>query len=135
MKKLCLFAAAVGVAALLQGCATGMSKSQYAVDVISEPMGQEFKIYNRKGEYIHQGKTPEIVVLDAQSDFFTKEMFTFKFGKKKTERKLTATLSPWYWGNFTQFVGFAVDGITGAMWALPKTTNISKEQPANQLNL
>lgn len=133
MKKVMLLAAVAGMAALLQGCASSMSKSEYAVCITSEPMGQDFKVYNRKGEYVHQGKTPEIVVLKAQSDFFTREKYIIKNGPK--EHKLEATYSPFYWGNVIMPPGFAVDGITGAMWALPDKTSLDKPQDMNQMNL
>ncbi len=137
MKKVILFAAAIGVAALLQGCATGMSKSEYAVDVTTDKPGESFKVYNRKGEYIHQGTTPLIVVLPAQSDFFAREKFTFEYMEsgKVMKHQLDATYSPWYWGNVFTIFGFGVDGITGAMWALPKKIVLGKPQPDGEINL
>ena len=66
-----------------------------------------------------------VVVLRSQSDFFKPEIYKIKrAGKQPTT--LTATLTPIYWGNFFGFVGFAVDGITGAMWALPSKINLDK---------
>ena len=66
-----------------------------------------------------------IVVLKSQSKPFTPELYKIKrAGKKPTD--LTATLTPIYWGNFFGFIGFAVDGVTGAMWALPSKINLDK---------
>lgn len=133
MKRLMLFAIATGIAALAAGCATGFSKSEYAVDVTSAQPGQAFKVYNRKGEFIHQGTTPLIVMLPAQSEFFTREKFVIEYGSKK--HLLDAAYSPFYWGNAFMPPGFAVDGITGAMWALPKKIVLGQPQPADEINL
>ncbi|MDD3119517.1 MAG: hypothetical protein PHQ27_10080 [Victivallales bacterium] len=134
MKKSFIAAmAAVGLTALLAGCATEMSKSEYAVDVTSATPGETFKVYNRKGDYIHQGKTPLIVVLPAQSDFFAREKYTIEYGTEK--HQLDASYSPWYWGNVIMPFGFAVDGITGSMWALPKKIVLGQPQPDTEINL
>ncbi len=124
MKKM-IFPAAMFIVLLLQGCATSMSTSQYTVDITtSQSQERAFRVYNRNGEYVHLGKTPMMVTLPAQSsEFFTPEIYTVKFDNGK-ERTITATLSPWYWGNVVNIVGFAVDGITGCMWTLPARVNI-----------
>jgi hypothetical protein len=130
MKKMLMLLAVVVVGTLIQGCATSLSKSEYTVDVITNKPNAHFQVYNRKGEYVHQGTTPMLVTLKAQSEFFTKEIYTIKTkdGKKVKTRTLTATITPIYWGNFLGFVGFVVDGITGAMWALPGEVNLDKTQ-------
>jgi hypothetical protein len=127
MKKLFPLAAAMAVLVVAQGCATGLSKSEYTVDVLSDPPNKHFKIYNRKGEYVHQGTTPMIVALKSQSDYFKNEVYKIKTDDGKTS-VMTATLTPIYWGNFFGFVGFAVDGLTGAMWALPSKHNLDKPE-------
>jgi len=132
MKKLLLLAAALGLGMILPGCATQMSRSEYAICISSTQPGKEFKIYNRKGEYVHRGQTPEIVVLKAQSEFFTHEVYTIK---GTGDYKLEATYSPFYWGNVFMPFGFGVDGITGAMWALPEKVNLNVPQDMNQMNL
>lgn len=138
MKKMILLA---GFALLLlQGCATSMSTNQYTVNIASSQNQERiFRVYNSAGEYIHLGKTPMMVTLPAQSaKFFNREIYTVKFDEGK-ERTITATLSPWYWGNFVNFVGFAVDGVTGCMWALPARVNIdlpeSRDPDSNKINL
>ena len=116
----------LGILAIMvvaQGCATGFSKSEYTVDILSNPPNKLFKVYNRKGEYVHQGRTPMIVSLKAQSDFFKNEIYKIKTQDGKVST-MTATLTPIYWGNFLGFVGFAFDGLTGAMWALPSHHNL-----------
>lgn len=130
MQKTVIFAVAsvLGVVALLgSGCATAMSSSEYNVNVQSEKPGVTFKVYNRKNQFVHQGTTPEYVTLPAQSEHFTKEIYTFRSAAGKS-RKITATISPFYWGNAINLVGFGFDGITGAMWALPKGINLDKPQ-------
>ncbi len=138
MKKMILLA---GLAVLLlQGCATSMSTNQYTVNIgASQNQERVFRIYNRDGEYVHMGKTPMMVTLRAQSSkFFNREIYTVKFDDGK-ERTITATLSPWYWGNVVTIFGFAVDGFTGCMWALPDRVNIdlpeSRDPDSQKINL
>jgi hypothetical protein len=131
MKKMLFFLGGVVViATLLQGCATALSKSEYTVDVVTKKPNAHFMVYNRKGEYVHQGTTPMLVTLKAQSENFTKEIYTIKTtdGGTTKSRTLTATITPIYWGNVLGFIGFAVDGVTGAMWALPSRVNLDMEQ-------
>ncbi|MCP4180553.1 MAG: hypothetical protein GY756_22550 [bacterium] len=114
--------------ALFSGCCTSLSKSEYNMDMLSKKPGVGFKITNRDGTFVHQGTTPEYVVLPAQSKYFTGEVYKIK-ADDGNERTITATISPIYWGNVLGFVGFFVDGITGAMWALPNKVNLdTKEQ-------
>ncbi len=123
---------------ILSGCATGMSKSEYNIDMLSKKPGVHFKVYNRNGVFVHKGVTPEYVTLPAQSEFFTGEKYTFKLdnGQKK---QLNSTISPWYFGNIITIVGFGVDGITGAMWSLPPTVHMDSPQsefaPPGQLGV
>jgi hypothetical protein len=132
MKSLILLLIAGIAVVMLEGCATSMSRSEYAVDVITNQPNARFMVYNRAGSYVHQGVTPEIVVLKAQSEFFTREKYTFKtvVDKKETtiKDKLIATISPIYWFNFVNMFGYAVDGFTGAMFALPDTINLDNTQ-------
>ena len=132
MKKSLLLAMAVVCVIVAQGCATGLSSNQYTVDVLSKQPNEKFQIINRKGKYIHQGVTPMVVVLKSQSEFFEPEIYKIKrAGKKPTT--LTATLTPIYWGNFLGFIGFAVDGITGSMWALPSKIDLDKGENKNDV--
>ncbi len=125
MKRLMVFLVAIVGGVMIQGCATSLSSNQYTVDILTNQPNQGFKIYNRKGQYVHQGKTPMLVTLKSQSEFFTREIYTVKTDSGKST-KLTATYSPFYWGNVFGFIGFAFDGITGAMWSLPSKLNIDK---------
>ena len=68
-----------------------------------------------------------IVALKSRRDFFDNEVYKIKTDDGKTST-MTATLTPIYWGNFLGFVGFAVDGLTGAMWALPSKHNLDKPE-------
>ena len=140
MKKLFALFAALIIISIIQGCATSMSTNQYTVNIgASQNQERIFRIYNRDGIYVHMGKTPMMVTLRAQSEkFFNKEIYTVKFDGGK-ERTITATLSPWYWGNFVNIFGFVVDGFTGSMWALPDRVNIdlpeSADPDSNKTNL
>lgn len=138
--KLITFLPGLCVLILLQGCATSMSNNQYTVN-IGAAQNQErlFRVYNRDGQYVHMGKTPMMVTLRSQSSkFFNREIYTIKFDDGK-ERVVTATLSPWYWGNFINIFGFVIDGFTGSMWSLPDRVNIdlpeSRDPDSNKVNL
>ncbi|MDD2403459.1 MAG: hypothetical protein PHV75_04235 [Victivallaceae bacterium] len=132
MNKILLFISCAAVAVLLNGCATAMSNNQYTVNIANgQNQERTFRIYNRNGKYIHMGKTPMMVTLRAQSDkFFAKEIYNIKFDGGK-ERTITATLTPWYWGNCINIFGFIVDGFTGSMWALPDRVNIDIPESAD----
>ena len=117
MKKLLKLAFTIGAVLTLQSCATALSSSNYGVKVQSEPSGQDFTLVNRAGEVVHKGKTPEVVYLKSQSDFFKGEQYKFMVGNSSDVFK--ARTSYWYWGNILGLVGFAVDPITGAAYDLP----------------
>ena len=124
MKKIVKLAFVVGLVLMLQSCATALSSSEYGVKVQSDPSGQDFTIVNRAGEIVHKGKTPEVVYLKAQSDFFKGEQYKFIVGNKSDVFK--ANTSYWYWGNILGLVGFAVDPITGAAYDLPDRVTMKK---------
>lgn len=117
MKKLVSAGLLIGSMAMMQSCATGLSKSEYGVKVQSDPSGQDFSIVNRAGEVVHKGKTPEVVYLKSQSDFFAGEQYKYMIGNKSDVFK--ARTSYWYFGNIVGLVGFVVDPLTGSAYDLP----------------
>ena len=127
MKNILLLFGALATVLALNGCATAFSPAEYNMDIQTNKPDVTFKVYNRKGEYIHQGKTPERVNLKSQSSFFTNEIYTIKTSTGK-QRKLTASMSPFYLGNVFTLIGFVVDGLNGTMWALPARVNLDKPE-------
>lgn len=111
--------------ALLAGCASIVSKSEYPVTISSKPEGTEITITNRSKETVFTGRTPTTVTLKAGAGFFKGEKYTVTF-KKEGYAPHTAQIERgvdgWYiLGNivFGGLIGwFIVDPATGAMWTL-----------------
>ena len=134
MKKM-LGLSVIMAAALLAGCASIVSKSQYPVSISSTPSGAAFTIKDRTDRVIHQAVTPCTVMLPASANFFTAANYTLQFekaGYQTSTERVYADLDPWYIGNFFPFLwpGFFIDAATGAMWKmdLPVHSNL---QPAS----
>jgi hypothetical protein len=111
--------------AVLAGCASIVSKSEYPVAISSNPEEAEITIVNRAGETVFKGKTPTTLVLKAGAGFFKGENYAVTF-KKEGYATHTAQIQRgvdgWYIvGNlvFGGFVGWLiVDPATGSMWTL-----------------
>lgn len=122
--------------ALLVGCASIISKSNYPVTISSEPKGTDITIVNRSGEGVFSGATPTTVTLKAGAGFFRGEDYTVTF-KKKGYATHTAQIQRgvdgWYiFGNFVLggLIGWLiVDPATGAMWTLENLHSDLKPQP------
>lgn len=117
--------------AILSGCASIVSDSQYPVSVITTPAGATFEIRNRAGNVIHSGTTPGSVTLKSGAGYFKGETYTIAFRKEgfaDQQTTLNSSLDGWYWGNiiFGGLIGMlAVDPATGAMYKLPENTDTS----------
>ena len=111
--------------AILSGCASIVSDSQYPVSVITTPAGATFEVRNRAGNVIHSGTTPGSVTLKSGAGYFKGETYTIAFRKEgfaDQQTTLNSSLDGWYWGNiiFGGLIGMlAVDPATGAMYKLP----------------
>lgn len=84
-----------------------------------------FSIRNRKQQVVHEGVTPDQVVLDAKSAPFWPAKYDVTFvgtSDVVQKRELKAGLDPWLGGNILLggVIGLAVDGTTGAMFRLPE---------------
>lgn len=132
MRKLSVrFALIPAALAILSGCASIVSDSQYPVSVITTPAGATFEVRNRAGNVIHSGTTPGSVTLKSGAGYFKGETYTIAFRKEgfaDQQTTLNSSLDGWYWGNiiFGGLIGMlAVDPATGAMYKLPENTATS----------
>ena len=132
MRKLNVrFALIPAALAILSGCASIVSDSQYPVSVITTPAGATFEVRNRAGNVIHSGTTPDSVTLKSGAGYFKGETYTIAFRKEgfaDQQTTLNSSLDGWYWGNiiFGGLIGMlAVDPATGAMYKLPENTATS----------
>ncbi|MCG4451864.1 MULTISPECIES: hypothetical protein [unclassified Pseudomonas] len=132
MRKLNVrFALIPAALAILSGCASIVSDSQYPVSVITTPAGATFEVRNRAGDVIHSGTTPGSVTLKSGAGYFKGETYTIAFRKEgfaDQQTTLNSSLDGWYWGNiiFGGLIGMlAVDPATGAMYKLPENTATS----------
>jgi hypothetical protein len=120
------------------GCASIFSESHYPVEIKSYPSEANFRIINRSGHLVHEGVTPQVVVLEASSGYFEKEKYNIQVWKEnhtKITSHLYATKDEWYWANALNIVGFFLgDPLTGAMWELEESHTtflheVIKEEP------
>lgn len=129
MKKTLL--AAVISSALISGCASIVSDSNYPVRIDSLPKGASFVVKNRSGIEVANGVTPEVVNLKAGAGFFKSEQYTVQYTSTSGEEKtvtIQSTLDGWYFGNL--LIGgllgmLIIDPATGAMWKLPEGQTVS----------
>jgi|SaaInlStandDraft_1057018.scaffolds.fasta_scaffold195543_2 hypothetical protein len=114
----------LSLALLLSGaCATGLSSNETSVIISSTPAGKNFSVTNKAGEVVHQGVTPETVMLNNSADFFEAEAYKLKVGNSTVN--VDGKMSAIYYGNIFGLVGFIVDPITGSMWNLPDTVKVT----------
>ena len=124
-------AMAVLSAALISGCSSIISKSEYSVAINSNPDGANFVVTNRLGQKVHSGVTPASVTLKSSAGYFKGEAYTIVLNKEGLSPKtytLTSSLDGWYWGNILLggLIGMLiVDPATGAMYNLPDRVDIS----------
>lgn len=123
MKKIIALAIAT---ALTTGCASIISKSNYAVNVQSTPDNIQFQIRDDAGKVVHKGVTPMNVNLEAGDGYFKKAKYTVEFmnGSSSDLVQIEGTMDGWYVANilFGGLIGLLiVDPATGAMWKLPET--------------
>ena len=115
---------------LTTGCASIVSKSRYPVAISSEPNEVTFKITDRTGQIIFNGKTPTVVTLKSGSGYFQGADYKVIFEKQgymPATLGIDSSFDGWYIGNCLfggadLFIGFLViDPLTGAMWKLDGT--------------
>ncbi|VAW87261.1 hypothetical protein MNBD_GAMMA16-363 [hydrothermal vent metagenome] len=119
------------IAAILSGCSSIISKSEYSITINSTPDVASFVVTNRAGQKVHRGITPSSVILKSSSGYFKGETYTITLNKAGYSAKaftITSSLDGWYWGNifFGGLIGMLiVDPATGAMYKLPDRIDIS----------
>ena len=131
-----LAAALLGMAAILAGCASIVSKSEYPVSVISNPMGADFVVKRANGMPIASGVAPATITLGASDGYFKPAKYTVEFRRKGVVQSvpLTAKVDGWYFGNllFGGLIGLLiVDPATGSMWTLKDTVVATFQQTAD----
>jgi hypothetical protein len=128
MKKTLQFLGLSLVLGVLSSCASIVSKSNWPVNVDSNPKGATITITNRKGAEVYKGVTPAVVTLKSGAGFFKKESYTIKYelaGYAPMSIPLECKINGWYWGNivFGGLIGWLiVDPATGAMYKLSSPT-------------
>jgi hypothetical protein len=126
----------VASAAVLAGCASIVSKSEYPVAVTSNPTGADFTVKRANGLPIASGVTPATITLAASDGYFKPAKYTVEFRRKGVVQSvpLTAKIDGWYFGNilFGGLIGLLiVDPATGAMWSLKDTVVSTFQQTAD----
>jgi hypothetical protein len=128
MKKILVAFIAVAV---MSGCSSIISKSEYSVAINSNPSDANFRITNRAGLEVDHGITPKTVVLKSSSGYFKGETYTIavnKDGFAAQNYTLQSTTDGWYIGNllFGGLIGMLiVDPATGAMYNLPSRVDVN----------
>ncbi len=125
MKIVNLFVCFVLALALLTGCATIVSKSDYPVSISSQPQGADITVVNRAGKAVFSGKTPTTITLKAGAGYFKGENYfvTFKNeGFTMQTVQVERGIDGWYIAGNLVFGGLIgwliVDPATGSMWTL-----------------
>ena len=127
LEKLNLLVCVFLVSIICCGCASIVSDSKYPVAISSEPDDATFRVINRSGQTIFNGKTPTVVTLKSGDGYFKgadyKVIFE-KSGYMPSTLSIASSFDTWYFGNCIFggtdfFIGFLViDPLTGAMWKL-----------------
>lgn len=121
----------------LPSCATIISQGTKNVSIESQPSGLNFEVKDSEGTVVGSGKTPQTLSLSTGRGYFKPANYTIitkRGGKVVAERNLTATVNGWYFGNILigGLVGMLiVDPLTGAMYTLPGTVDISAHSTAS----
>ncbi len=109
--------------AILTGCATIVSDSNYSVRVESSVDNVDVNIKNRQGHKIYSVKTPTIVELSAGGGFKS-ESYLLEFEKEgyiSTSKSISSDTDGWFFGNLFLggLIGMLIDASNGSMYKLP----------------
>lgn len=135
LTKLCIVVALL----FLTGCASIVSKSEYPVNLRSNPDGANVTVRNRDGHTVFTGTTPTTVNLKAGAGFFSGENYIANFEKEgfdSTSIHIRRDIDLWYIGNivFGGLIGFLiVDPATGAMWRLQSEVFVSMQKQTSSI--
>ena len=122
MKSIVLLLA-MGCIAMISGCASIVSKSQYPVTITTNAPDANIYVRNAdSGLIIQEGKNPLMVTLPASKAFLTPATYQCEVKLKDTKqyRAISANIDPWFMGNFFfgGLIGLAIDGASGAAFKL-----------------
>jgi hypothetical protein len=125
---------ASGCALLLSGCASVVGWNAYDVQINSTPPATEFVIRNAAGEAIAEGVTPTLINLRTSDGLFKPAVYSITSNdanNKPLKHVLRPKINPAYYANFLfGIVGLPgallIDPMTGAMYKLPTTADISQ---------
>jgi hypothetical protein len=129
--------AALASLVFLPSCATIISQGTKKVSIESQPSGLDFVVKDLEGNIVGSGKTPQTLSLDTGGGYFKPAKYTVltkRGGKVIAEHNLTSTVNGWYFGNILigGLIGMlVVDPLTGAMYTLPKTVDVSSHSTAS----
>lgn len=121
---------------LSTSCASIISKSDYPVNIDSNPSGMNVQVL-KDGHIIHQAKTPTQISLPSGDGFFQRAHYKVKLsgaGVQKQEFLIKSSLDGWYFGNllFGGLIGMLiVDPATGAMYKLKDSYMFELKQKGN----
>lgn len=111
------------------GCATLFSRAHYDMRFESHPSGAKVLIEDRQGRFVTQGMTPFSATLSARRGYLRPAVYRVRIdhaGHWPEVRNVYADLDPWVIGDLllpgSVVWLFGVDGVSGAMWRLPKQT-------------
>lgn len=129
----------VAAVAVLAGCASIVSKSNWPVNITSDPSECRVTIRDDRGMQIFKGTTPTVITRKGSDGFFSGANYSVTFEKEgysPVTISLSSELNPWYIGNilFGGLIGFLiVDPATGAMYKLPEQVHGSLERKETSL--
>ena len=109
--------------AIMSGCASIVSSSQYPVKIDSSVSGATVTIKDKNGTEVQKVTTPALVTLSSGGGWESASyMFEFqKEGYESVTETMAADIDGWYFGNigFGGLIGLLiVDPASGAMWKL-----------------
>lgn len=126
-----IFSSAIAGSLLLSSCATIVSSRQIPTTIDSNPSKMAYKVIDNNGVVVSEGVTPATTTLNRSSGYFRPGSYTIEISKKGRvigKETITATLNGWYFGNivFGGLIGLViVDPLTGAMFRMPESVNVS----------
>lgn len=146
MKKTLVNLTAIALVLLLSSCATLFSNSNYPFKIDSTPDKAKFEIFNRDGNMVVNGTTPQMVRLKSNYSYFQAESYNVVFyGNDKeiiAQLPISFHVDGWYIaGNLLIFpiwpISYLiVDPLSGAMWTPDQRyiqANLSKGTASNEI--
>lgn len=125
-----LFGPLVGSILILNSCASIVSKSNYPLQINTEPSESQIVIKDASGTDVYKGTSPAVVQLKAGAKYFKKAGYVVnitKDGYLPQTVPVNFRLDGWYFGNivFGGLIGMLiVDPASGAMYKI-ETDNLN----------